>query len=286
MNLAQQKRLARLMFSERSKPIVQLFRKYKNAHLPYTEFMPGPVDLCNWTKVKIILNSPADVKIDESSFSDIVPLFDDFVRRWRNYMHLRLLHQSRRVEDTKHRQAFLLGYDKEDKDDDFDAKPLRQFQALIPDLLNQTVFVCDECTPPLSLWISGQDPLYFERERAEPLYYPEVLDHHCLTRKLSKGDRTQSTDSLKHLEHYERDRASWNCRILSVETCLGKIFEAIVTLAGQEPVSTSARDMDQLDMWFACMNPACLTLKTNPNYWAQAVNWRNAVSSVCIALRP
>jgi hypothetical protein len=242
--------------------------------------MPGPVDLCNFSKVKAILNSPPGVKIDEASFSAVVPLFDDFVGKWRNHMHLRLLYHVRRVEDKKNRESFLVGYDVEDKENTFDAKSLRPFQSIITDLLNQMVFVCDKCTPPL--WDSiGTDPLYFEREIAEPLYYPEVLDHHCLTRDLSHRDRTESTDSLKHLEHYDRDRASWNCRILTVEKSLGRIFEAIVTIAGQNPVSTSARDMDQLDMWFACMNPACLTLKVDlsTRFWAQARNWRRAVSS-------
>jgi hypothetical protein len=242
--------------------------------------MPGPVDLCNFSKVKAILNSPPDVKIDEASFSAVVPLFDDFVGKWRNHMHLRLLYHVRRVEDKKNRESFLVGYDVEDKENSFDAKSLRPCQSIITDLLNQMVFVCDKCTPPL--WDSiGTDPLYFEREIAEPFYYPEVLDHHCLTRDLSHRDRTESTDSLKHLEHYDRDRASWNCRILTVEKSLGRIFEAIVTIAGQNPVSTSARDMDQLDMWFACMNPACLTLKVDlsTRFWAQARNWRRAVSS-------
>ncbi|KAJ6503280.1 hypothetical protein C8R47DRAFT_196517 [Mycena vitilis] len=275
---SRQKRLARLGFSERSKPIVRLFQQYKNSHLPYAEIMPGPIELCRLKKVKVILDSPpVDGKIDETTFSAVVPLFNDFVNRWRKYIHLRLLHHVSRAEDKEERMSFLVGYDVEDKKNTFDPKPLRQFQDTIPAILRPIVFVCDNCTPPE--WDSiGADPLYFDRAVAEPLYYPEVLDHHCLTRDLSHHDRTQSTDSLKHLEHYDRDRQSWNCRILSVEKSLGRIFAAIIELAGGTS-TMGALDMDQLDKWFACMKPTCLRGRGyNPSdHWAQACNWRNAV---------
>ncbi|KAJ6504368.1 hypothetical protein DFH09DRAFT_1051140 [Mycena vulgaris] len=278
MKQSREARLARLMFSERSKPIIRLFQQYKNSHLPYTEIMPGPVDICKFKRIKTILNSPADVSISESSFSDVVPAFEALAKAWRRDVHLRLLHQVNRVEDTEDRMSFLVGYDEDDEKNDFDAKSLKQFEDNVPAKLNQIVFVCDNCTPPL--WDSiGIDPLYFERESAEPLYYPEVLDHRCLTRSMSHQPRTQSTDTLKHLEHYDRDRGSWNCRILSVEKSLGRIFTAVVTLAGQNPVCTSAVDMDQLDMWFACMNPDCLTPRAAGGTvdWVQAFKWRHAV---------
>ncbi|KAJ7446400.1 hypothetical protein B0H11DRAFT_2084539 [Mycena galericulata] len=276
MNLSRTKRLARLAFSERSKPIVRLFQQYKNSHLPYNEIMPGPIDLCNVKQVKEILNSPSNAKIDESSFDNVVPHFDDFVRIWQNRVQLRLLHQAYRVEAKEDRELFLLGYDAEDKNNNFDAKLLKHFRKDIPTLLKQTVFVCDSCTPPRWTLI-GTDTMFFERQSAQPLYYPEVLGHPCLTHNMSCEPPTQSTDSLKHLEHCERDRAAWNCRILSVEKSLGRIFKAIVTIAGQHPVSTGAREMDQLDLWFACMHPACVAWNYNKNYWAQAFNWRNAV---------
>ncbi|KAJ7786572.1 hypothetical protein B0H16DRAFT_1401757 [Mycena metata] len=276
---SRQKRLARLRFSERSKPLIRLYQQFKNSLLPYNEIMPGPVDLCNMAKVAAILNSPPDAKIDESSFVDIVPMFNSLAAQWNTYTHLRLLHHTQRVEDKNSRITFLLGFDQEDKHSTFktDRKSLKPLEKMIPELMKSLVFVCDNCTPPQ--WDSiGDDTFYFERDLAEPLYYPEVLDHHCLTRNLNYRDRTECSDSLKHLEHYDRDRGSWSCRILSIEKSLGRIFEAIVTIAGQDPGSTGAQDMDKLDMWFACMHPACLTAKLDNNgFWAYACNWRGAV---------
>jgi hypothetical protein len=158
---------------------------------------------------------------------------------------------------------FLVGYDEEDKSNAFDFKALQPFYESVPDLMKQLVFVCDNCTPPD--WTSiGTDSPYFDREVAEPLYYPEVLEHHCLTRNLSHRPRTECADTLRHLENFDRDRGRWNCRILSVEKSLGRILEAIVKFAQRDPASTSARDMDQLDMWFSCMNPTCVALSRQP----------------------
>ncbi|KAJ6575372.1 hypothetical protein B0H19DRAFT_1230935 [Mycena capillaripes] len=106
---------------------VRLFRQYKNSHLPYDEIMPGPVDLCNFSPVKAILNPPADAQIKEAGFSAVVPLFDDFVRKWPKHAHLRLLHHAYRAEEKENRMSFLLGYDEEDKNNTFNAKPLKQF---------------------------------------------------------------------------------------------------------------------------------------------------------------
>ncbi|KAF7337462.1 hypothetical protein MSAN_02219200 [Mycena sanguinolenta] len=273
---SKQERLARLAFSERAKPIVRLFQQYKNSRLPYNELMPGPLDLCNFSKVKAILAS--DAQIDETTFSTIVPTFDNFVEKWRNYKLLQLLYHVRRVEDKELRRAFLIGYDEEDKGNTFDFKSLKPLQDTIPDVMSSLVFVCDNCTPPISIWTSEvSEPNYFDRQVAEPLYYPEVLDHPCLARNLSHRPQTESADTLKHLDHYDRDRGRWNCRILTVEKSLGRIFEAIVKLAGQNPGSTTAAAMDKLDMWFACLNPACLTWMRETDFWAYARNWRFAV---------
>ncbi|KAJ7651696.1 hypothetical protein DFH06DRAFT_1475710 [Mycena polygramma] len=255
---SKQKRLARLGFSERSKPIVRLFQQYKNSHLPYAEIMPGPVELCRFKQVKVILDSPpADGKIDETHFLSCgAPSSMTSSTDGENIYTYDFCTMSPRAEDKEDRM---------------------QFQDTIPAILRPIVFVCDNCTPPE--WDSiGIDPLYFDRAVAEPLYYPEVLDHHCLTRNLSHHDRTQSTDSLRHLEHYDRDRQSWNCRILSVEKSLGRIFAAIIDLAGGSS-TMGALDMDRLDMWFACMKPTCLRGRgyNSSDQWAQACNWRNAV---------
>jgi hypothetical protein len=110
------------------------------------------------------------------------------------------------------------------------------------------------------------------------------LEHHCLTRNLSHRPRTECADTLRHLENFDRDRGRWNCRILSVEKSLGRILEAIVKFAQRDPASTSARDMDQLDMWFSCMNPTCVALcqwVSAADYWTYATNWRLAVSLAC-----
>jgi hypothetical protein len=60
-------------------------------------------------------------------------------------------------------------------------------------------------------------------------------------------------------------------RILSVEKALGRIFTDVVT---------RAIDMDQLNVWFACMHIRCLELKkhSDTGYWAKMFKWRDAVS--------
>ncbi|KAJ7293081.1 hypothetical protein C8J57DRAFT_15629 [Mycena rebaudengoi] len=195
-----------------------------------------------------------------------------------SHIYLRLIHHIFRQEPKRRERSLFWAMimTTEDEANDFDIQKARNLWAEFPRLLSRTVFVCDACTPPL--WNSiGIDPLYFERESAGPLYCPEVLAHDCLVRNMSSRDRTESTDSLKHLIHYDRDRGIWNCRILIIEKSLGTIFESIITIAGKDPLHTGARDMDRIEIWFVCMHPTCLTLLQGCNYCAQAFKWRDAV---------
>jgi hypothetical protein len=102
--------LARQLFSERSKHIVGLFQKYKNSQLPYNEFMMGPVDSANTIAVKDILQSPADVDINSTSFTALVPLFGEWVRKWKPHLPTPYTpHLSAGAKEK--RKEFILGYD-------------------------------------------------------------------------------------------------------------------------------------------------------------------------------
>ncbi|KAG6857316.1 hypothetical protein H0H87_006509 [Tephrocybe sp. NHM501043] len=140
--------------------------------------------------------------------------------------------------------------------------------------LATTVFTCLKCTFKTC---SAEDPdipyntddsdFEFDpchspsNNRLTPLFYPEVKGHYCLSRRVrEEPSQWQLVEELPEPKEPARalpsphvQRRQWSAHPLSMNTRLGEYVKVLVELAGLDPGSTTADDMDNLGMWFACL---------------------------------
>ena len=283
MQEIRKKRLVRehkVLIAERKQSAVEVLRTFKNARLPYTEILPEGPDFCDFEPIKVILEQPADVIVDESSFTDVLPSLPDLMAAWRRDIDLQLVralqHNGRRGGlSMVHALLFCMGYDGDsfdlDEDDSEDEGPsLNDSESAAKLKLATTVFRCDACSHPFPYSsISSDDDLISTRQ-PRPLFYPEVLGHRCTTRG---SDLHRET--IQRLEHYVKNRRKWTARPLRLDLRMQQMAEAVVEAAGMHLTTTTSEDMDNLGAWFACLKCAFPC----PGNMAQtkAYGWRDAV---------
>jgi hypothetical protein len=273
-------------------PAINILCEYKKSLLPWTEsIMPGPVDFCNFAPVKAVLELPSDVEVDESSFTDIVPLLPSLFANWRVDIEKQLLEAFGRMVKNSQRAARDLAFlehfgafareDTESVDEDSSDEDTEFAENIA---LATTVFQCHDCS--FANWATNYcdlsddendediGPYAFSAAR-EPLFYPRVMGHACLTRKIDFScDRSDPSISL---DQVDRTRMSWSCKKLEVSKRAKTMMEAIVDRCGLEPLFATADDMDNQDTLLGCPLCANWTDSTSNDAEIPVFGWRAAV---------
>jgi len=283
---------------ERKQSAVRVLRSFKNAKLPYAEIMPEGPDFCEFEPIKAILEQPADVTVDESSFTEILPSLPDLIATWRKGINLQLIRAMKNTNNMRrpdlsviHTMLFYMGYgdgermNLDDDDSENEGPSLTDDELDSKVKLATTVFRCNTCTSNNPFFYD--DDLYSSMSsddssvlsaQPNPLYYPEVLGHRCLTQS---SDPLWSwelyVEPIKRLDHYPGTRKTWTARSLRLDHRLGKMVEAVLTVAGMDPETTTPREMDDLGAWFACIR--CAVPRDAHTGQTKAYGWRDAVSS-------
>lgn len=191
--------------------------------LPYNDVFPGPPDFCDFPAVKSILESPVAVPIDESSFSGIASDIPDMIEIWRTGIKDELIQLA--VNKNRH-WLWLRNGDFMSSMLGFENYPIRITEENASEdtlKLATTVFQCGTC---YSLNLDGKS--------ADPLFYPEVLGHVCLTRPLKSYpfQNQMTTDISRQLNNYPGLRRKWTCDGLTVDSWTAEIVHQLVELAG------------------------------------------------------
>jgi hypothetical protein len=271
----------------RKQSAVKVLRTFKNAELPYTEIMPEGPDFCEFQPIKTILEQPADVDVDESSFTDILPKLPTLIATWRKGINHQLA-CAMKINNTGrrggmsmvHALLFCMGYDDDDgidfdDDDPDDEGPSLNDNDLAAKMrLATTVFQCATCSSPFhdDFLMSSDDTTLMSR-KSKLLFYPEVLGHRCLTR----SSDLSRTEYIQHLDHCTRTRKRWTARSLRLDLHVQKMVEAVVEVAGMNSATTTPEDMDNLGAWFACLR--CAFPRGANMGQTKAYGWRDVVGA-------
>lgn len=299
---------AQLVLNRKSNAVA-VFREYKNATLPHADVMPQGLDFCEFPPVRAILIQPVEVTVDESSFSEILPLIPDFVREWRKSLDGELIGRIKHEHSMQARRSKIRRFAYpfnifEDSEDDYliesfdepkhtpaSLPPLDE--ATLPDKLKlaKTVFQCTACTHPGYGDSSSCDSTFehspsdheqifsYISEEVRPLFYPKVLGHLCLMRKKTSALHSELPDEpARQLKNSRGTRRKWTARCLRFDPRLGKCVEILAIKAGLDPEIATADDMDNLDLWFLCLKCGL----DEPNlksgvHETRGFRWRDAV---------
>jgi len=171
--------------------------------------------------------------------------------------------------------------------------------------LATVVFNCKSCNPRFGIFYglcdadsssdtdstSSEDDLFDpwgfglgprrQHLRSNPLFYPKVLGHHCLTKQHGFSWDNSSGDPTKQFDYPMGNRTRWACNLLQVDEKAGKMAANVVTSCGLDPKTTTAVEMDQSDNELACLE----CLDWSDEEWGQAdapvFGWRAAVTHNC-----
>ncbi|KAF8131584.1 hypothetical protein EV363DRAFT_1431558 [Boletus edulis] len=120
------------------------------------------------------------------------------------------------------------------------------------------------------------------RPRSNPLFFPKVLGHHCLTKQHVYNWDNSGGDPTKQYNFPIGNRTQWSCNLLQVDEKAGKMAANVVTTCGLDPETTTAAEMDQLSHdELACLE----CLEWSDEAWDQAnasvFGWRAAIAHNC-----
>jgi hypothetical protein len=288
---------------------IGILRAYKISQLPFAEVMPEPVDFCAFPEVKAILELPNDVTVDESSFSEIVPLLPNIINRWRTNIIQRLaarVRQAREDEKQLLRQNQAPASETAASEENNQPPPApanaEESTAIGYDpaekmKLATTVFKCRKCAEIYRNWpyCLGNVDLACHKppsiaDITYPLFYPQVLGHRCLTMPetddysaYTNNDQSVrlDVDVSRFANWYSLHcRRSWDCFYLAVDARSGKRVAKIVEACGLDSATATADDMDLVDTRLGC--PNCLEWRhLGPNTAKlKSFGWREAVRTV------
>ena len=247
---------------------VDILRNYKKSQLPFTSVMPEPYDFFQFPAIKVVIDQPADVDVDESSFTDIIPLLPDMVDEWRVDINTKLAECVKKYKKGGERTQSMDSNEDDERKNDHDDVVAERMK------LATTVFNCHLCDmDDLSDDESESDPRVLEPNFFKALFYPNVLGHRCLTKPEDPGFTFDSRRDLTGPFHF---RQKWTCEWLGLDERAGRIVASLIEASGLDPATTTAADMDELDARFACLLCAKMAdLIGHAVVWA--FGWRFAV---------
>jgi hypothetical protein len=291
------KRDRQALIISRKSAAIDVLRKYKISHLPVTEVMPEPADFCAFPEVQAILELPNEDLVEESSFSELVPLLPNIFDRWRMDVNQRLTARVRQAHEDerawrKRWNAIATTSSHLKSTDETLENPAEKMK------LATTVFKCRACME-MDDDFQGTDRLhqllgnvnnachrpFSSTDVTNPLFYPKILGHQCLTVAPDKIMDLPSRDpSIKlHMDLSTwvpfrfRHRQRWDPGCLAIDARAGEIVEHFIRACGLDPTITTADDMDKLDARLGCSE--CIKLSDAEHTASIAVfGWRSAVS--------
>jgi len=158
-------------------------------------------------------------------------------------------------------------------------------------VLATTVFKCQVCSPnwPSNRWNlddSDEDddfddfnPLWgIPCNRPMPLFYPKVMGHDCLTRKVKSF--YDGPDPSVSLDQLRRARTGWTCKSLILDKKAKAMMEVIVECCGLDPAFATPKDLDHRDALLGCS--LCATwLPSSEEAVVLVFGWRSALEHLC-----
>ncbi|KAF8634888.1 hypothetical protein AX15_000640 [Amanita polypyramis BW_CC] len=257
------------VFMQRKRVAMTVLQEYKNSRLPDEEIMPEAADFCHMSPVKAVIDQSVDVSVDAASFSHIIPEFPSLFATWRDDIRLQLCSVLQRSDGPDvyfHDLGFWFP--------DFKRRiiPKTDEEALAMLDLASTIFVCRDCGPSLFTFLDmGLGQL-------QPIFYPEVLGHTCLTRRYIYGVLTNNdpADPSLDLTNATLKRTRWSPRALTLNASIQCIAEELILESGLDPKVATTTDMDELNMYYACLS--CAGIHTDARLVAPVYKWRDAVS--------
>jgi hypothetical protein len=119
------------------------------------------------------------------------------------------------------------------------------------------------------------------RPRANPLFFPMVLGHRCLTKQHAFNWDNPDGDPTKQYDYPLGNRTRWACHLLQVDEKAGKMAANVITTCGLDPKGTTVAEMDQMDHLLVCLE----CLEWSDEEWDEAdapvFGWRAAVTHNC-----
>ena len=279
------KRLARELIQfhrQRRVSAIKLLQAYKVTAAPFTVVMPESVDFCAFIPIKEILDRPTDVNVDADSFVHLMPELGGMIERWRDVIKAEFVQEVKdgiKSLDANTGGRCKIGSQSVENSDESILQRMK---------LASTVYKCTDCAEEkqypdlyygsqlpdsfyesfsqLPLW--AKEPFYIN-----PLWYPRVLGHRCLT----KPSGFTPDESLELEKGPGRYRKLWSCELIAVDKRASKAAKAIVEACGMNPRVATADDMDNLDARVEC-------LKCYPSAPERMVfGWRSAVGDDVIS---
>ena len=281
---------------QRKRVAAKALQTYKNARLPVTELLPEVMDFCEFPPIKAILEQPSEVTVDELSFSDALVLVPDLIEAWKIDITRQLIRLMQKQGQNARFRISLTSYSWFYEDDDcyeeslaprdVDDEDIPSDPELLLAKLNlaTTTFECKRCGGGDLGFEGDYDDFYVMPGPfpiMEPLYFPRVLGHLCLTRSSEKPwiwTVPPLPEPVARLDHGDGDsREKLSTALLVLNQRLGKCVASIVTAAGMDPATATVTDMNALDVSFACLHCATASDVEEPELVTRCFGWRDAV---------
>lgn len=273
------------LVSDRRFLSLQIFRDFKRSKLADNLVMPKPADFYEFPPIKEITEMPADIEVTLSSFEGVIPKLPELVNNWRQDMERMC------ANVLKETQEFVSW----EYDDDFPSFSTRKlvspFAGLSEEELLQkaklasTVYECRMCKAGADddddygmTW--GYSGFNNHEPYSKPLFYPHVLGHQC------KHDHTYPWYWDLDYRNMPEETTIKNLKRLTAIT--SKPAKSVIMLAGLDPTTATADDMDKLDLRFVCnkcpVSSGMLEYKDDATKDEDCLrplfDWRTAVSQV------
>ncbi|TFK68225.1 hypothetical protein BDN72DRAFT_960384 [Pluteus cervinus] len=181
------------------------------------------------------------------------------------------------------------GRENETDEDDDDPADLESKLAKLK--LATTIFTCKSC-PLMSRsgyfgflaldYGDDDDELGFRSP--EPLTYPRILGHQCLSRTGRPVWLYKSApDPCMRLDIQSKTRAYWSCKPLNLHQKMSDHAAVVVKEAGLDPETATSDEMDALDIRFVCSSPGCeLGVSSDTTVKTFLMSWRQAVQHAMV----
>jgi hypothetical protein len=225
--------------------------------LPWSEVMPEPADFCSWDDVQKILELPSEVDVREETFGQVMSILPELCHGWRRRIKLELAHHFK----SQYPGGVIM---------------LTEQDAIAQLGLATTVFRCQTCD---SLSHPSAGPL----SGHNPLFYPKVLGHECLTKPrrpdsflLTFDDNFREPSMKIRSTHVIRRR--WTSLPLVVDPRFIEVVGRLILACGLDVATTTASAMDFHDFRLCCRDCVRRSRTDSGKLIIKAFGWRSAVS--------
>jgi hypothetical protein len=138
-----------------------------------------------------------------------------------------------------------------------------------------------------SLWTCQTSWRHSCRASLRPMDYGEALTHRCTYHDWSKRAPKFGDDEWGMFDRLQQVKlacaevpGAGNINVMDASKSAEEHASWIVQLAGLDPASATAADMDAADAWFECISPGCYTCRDEKKrLWERksVFDWRKAV---------